>query len=711
MNQSQSFGSNGEVLIEGGPFTNDLNIYIQPRSENATEIYITSNSSCDSEGFWQPIQSRIPWILKEPNSLNEFWIRFRNSQNQVSECIKASITHDDKAPLVRIENGPESFTRNTQENIKIIAIDDLSGIQAILCKIDNESQLQPCEEHIDLISLQDGLHQLTISAIDRAGNISTPFEIQWTVDTIAPEVRITQRPDSLSNLSRVQIHFEGDDNPNGSGLEMFSCQFNDGKWMACRSPMTYDNIKEGNNFFQVKAIDKAGNGSEPQSAQWKADTTAPSEFEIIGIKGPQDQLIDAYLYSHPTPEVHWSSSERNLTFDISILNPNEVEIPGCRKQSISSFVALNESSCRLSHGQYYFAQVTAKDEASNTLTKKFKFLVDLKGPEILLGQPNFRQTQNEIWIPIIITSVIPLQETTCKVKDMSTNLINSTNCLNLNELYLKLPTGSYQISASGQNKIGVSAISNTLELLVKENICNPLAQGSTQCINGNGWSGDLFYLNKEQQKKPPTLVKQIISIGKEVPLKIHMSHIDIPTRNFTEGFQLSNYSKAMDESGNILTEWFALRLRSYLRLGTAKPGYYQLSLLSDDGSLLMLGDSEINGTKAPLINNDNNHPTKLGCSIREIYLNSNTIEPIQLEYFQGPRTHIALVLLWKYLGQSKSMFNEKSLQEPLCGVSGNDTFYGPAPYNNMTKYKYGELIKKGWQVIPASSFVKINAPK
>src|SRR5690606_18921964 len=68
--------------------------------------------------------------------------------------------------------------------------------------------------------------------------------------------------------------------------------------------------------------------------------------------------------------------------------------------------------------------------------------------------------------------------------------------------------------------------------------------------------------------------------------------------------------------------------------------------------------------------------------------------PLKLRYFQGPRHHIALQLLWRPVGGPV---------ETHCGRQGNYLFFNPDDDSAPTS-TYQQLLARGWQVVPPEAF-------
>lgn len=101
--------------------------------------------------------------------------------------------------------------------------------------------------------------------------------------------------------------------------------------------------------------------------------------------------------------------------------------------------------------------------------------------------------------------------------------------------------------------------------------------------------------------------------------------LNVPTHSFSEGFP------GVDSN---LVEWFAIRFTAGLIVPTS--GYYKFKTNSDDGSKLYVDNKLI-------VNNDGVHAPKTRTG--SVYLEKGEHDFV-VEYFQGPRYHIALQVWW-----------------------------------------------------------------
>jgi hypothetical protein len=159
--------------------------------------------------------------------------------------------------------------------------------------------------------------------------------------------------------------------------------------------------------------------------------------------------------------------------------------------------------------------------------------------------------------------------------------------------------------------------------------------GSTGRGESNTLEGRIFQLEPDTKQLPQNMHRDYKSL-----LVLYATKIDVPTRNFTEGFPgLAN-----------VYEWFGIQYRGSIRV--KKAGLYGFRLLSDDGSKLFI-DSNL------VIDNDGIHAPKEKRG--EIYLSPGTY-PVRVDYFQGPKMQIALQLYVTQPEDEEKLFDLKDFE-------------------------------------------------
>ncbi|HAR42179.1 MAG TPA: hypothetical protein DCS07_06050, partial [Bdellovibrionales bacterium] len=270
----------------------------------------------------------------------------------------------------------------------------------------------------------------------------------------------------------------------------------------------------------------------------------------------------------------------------------------------------------------------------------------------------------------------------------------------------------------------------------KNAVCEPFSQSDLNegLSQEHGWIGALAYLGPRDRNGNIKL-SRFEQKGIQVNAPIYMREVNVPTQAFDRGFKTGDDSVLRDLEGNILNEYFGIELESEIRLSADdQPGYYQFSVLSDDGSILAI-DPDGRGFKK-LIDNDGDHQTKLACAKKAYYMDHSTRLPMRLGYYQGPRYHVALMILWKRVGDS-SLFErghrhhgeedrsddfddfdhfEKFvhwgngrgcgggvLRDPACGWQGNSLFFNSAKIPSSPQPAFIGLLQRGWKVLGAKN--------
>lgn len=117
---------------------------------------------------------------------------------------------------------------------------------------------------------------------------------------------------------------------------------------------------------------------------------------------------------------------------------------------------------------------------------------------------------------------------------------------------------------------------------------------------------------------------------------------DVPNRDYSKGFP----------GVPDLLEWFAIRYESVF--SPPITGEYKFKLASDDGSKLFI-DGEL------VVDNDGTHSLKEKKGKK--MLEAGKEYSLQLQYFQGPATEVALQLFWTPPGESEEIMPPASFRK------------------------------------------------
>ncbi len=221
-------------------------------------------------------------------------------------------------------------------------------------------------------------------------------------------------------------------------------------------------------------------------------------------------------------------------------------------------------------------------------------------------------------------------------------------------------------------------------------VCDPFDPGTPG--PNDGMIATLYYRGAGQSRWYDT--DDYISLGQKSSKYLFFSKLDVPTRVFSMGFPSETGESIKDDNQQILNEYFALSVSSILKLAPEdEAGEYELALLSDDGATLQIRDQ--NGVYQTVVDNEGDHPTRMGCGQR-VTMDHNTEFVVKLNYYQGPRYHISLIPMWRKVSASTTT-------EPRCGQLGNNLFFD---YNNNSNPQpaYNDLLSRGWKPIAAANW-------
>jgi hypothetical protein len=256
------------------------------------------------------------------------------------------------------------------------------------------------------------------------------------------------------------------------------------------------------------------------------------------------------------------------------------------------------------------------------------------------------------------------------------------------------------VSACSSDKGGISeetwsgqmSAFNVNEHQLHKTVCDPWG-GNPPPQFDKGVEASLYYLTKNVTEDTP--LYEYFQRGHHSEQTLFFSQINVPTRKFTEGFATEAGESVNDDNGDRLIEFFAMRFETKLKLNPDQElGEYEIALLSDDGAEVRIKDGDNIQT---LISHPNKTPTKMMCSTTKInFTEEGKAYPLEIDYFQGPRYHIALVLMMRKVTGNAG-------EDPLCGSSGNELFFD---YNNNSKplSAYKKLLKRGWAPAVAQNF-------
>jgi hypothetical protein len=242
-----------------------------------------------------------------------------------------------------------------------------------------------------------------------------------------------------------------------------------------------------------------------------------------------------------------------------------------------------------------------------------------------------------------------------------------------------------QVPLDGQTSISLPPKDTT--------ICDPFDSGG-KFSDRHGILAELFYLEDTDPRY--ATVDQYISNGRPVESMImYINRLFVPTRPFDRGFRTLGGDVLRLLNGDTLTEWFGIDMHTHLVLGpNDAPGNYQLAIISDDGAKLTFAQG------GELIDNDGTHPTQMKCATQPVNFDTTSQHEVDIRYFQGPRTHISMILMWRPWPKNPSL-----VMDPQCDQVGNDYFFDSTQNPSVATQNYNDLLASGWKPMENSNFI------
>ena len=182
-----------------------------------------------------------------------------------------------QAPVVAVDGTPPPSPSLTSEPADpsdsadaTFAFSDADATATFICRLDG-GQAQTCASPETYSGLAEGAHTFAVTAVDGAGNTSSPTTYGWTIDLTAPPApTITSAPPGTTDSTSATFSFT-----DGEAGATFRCRLDSGTFGSCTSPVTYEGLGEGVHTFRVEAVDPAGNESRVTSYSWTIDLTQP----------------------------------------------------------------------------------------------------------------------------------------------------------------------------------------------------------------------------------------------------------------------------------------------------------------------------------------------------------------------------------------------------------------------------------------------------
>ena len=261
----------GDPSVSGAPSgaTSATDVSVNMSGEPGT----TFECKLDS-GAWAPCTS--PFTASGlADGTHTLQMRAVDAAGNASGVVTSTWTVDTAAPAApTVDNRPVSPTSQATASLTLTPAEQGNTFE---CQIDG-SGWAPCTSPVALSGLSNGSHVVNVRALDAAGNASTPVNVTWTVDTVAPASApgIAGLPTTITQNTAISATLTGEPGTT------FQCRLDGVGWSTCTSPVTRTGLTDGTHVLEARLLDAAGNAGPVARQLWTIDTTPPADPPAVG---------------------------------------------------------------------------------------------------------------------------------------------------------------------------------------------------------------------------------------------------------------------------------------------------------------------------------------------------------------------------------------------------------------------------------------------
>ncbi|MFK7871822.1 MAG: hypothetical protein AB8C84_01445 [Oligoflexales bacterium] len=334
-------------LASGAGVVSFLNTTFNFDVSDASEVYITEDSSCSIGGNWEEYQTSKSVTLPNSNQSNTLYAKFRDVALNETNCISDAVLHDSVAPQspsLVIDGG--DFISETSPNLTLSATDATAMYvtNTAGCNSDGTWENYGVSKLSWTLSQTNALTTVYVKFKDEAGNESSCVNDTVTHDSIAPSsVSIifsagTHTSDSTPDLTLSAVGASEMYVTNTAGCGA------DGSWESYATSKAGWSLGQTNALatVYVKFKDEAGNESNCINDSITHDSLAPSSHSIaidggthiadetpdltLSAAGASEMYVtntsgcaaDGSWESYATSKAGWSLGQTNATATVYV---------------------------------------------------------------------------------------------------------------------------------------------------------------------------------------------------------------------------------------------------------------------------------------------------------------------------------------------------------------------------------------------------------
>ncbi|UJA21043.1 hypothetical protein HJD18_13025 [Thermoleophilia bacterium SCSIO 60948] len=245
------------IVDAPGKLTNES----QPKLKLAADEPVKGFRCRVDSGRWENCDANVTLRGLSDGEVDFEAVAIDKAGNQDASPATASFVRDTKASATEVDAAPRGHTRDADAVIEFSSRDASAKFE---CNVDNGGY-ERCSSPLELGDLDEGVHQVSIRAHDKAGNVeSSPAKVTFVVDREPPQTRVNKAPKKVRSGDWAKFGFGSNE------AVSYECRLDGGAFRQCDDDHRVRNLKPGSHELQVRAIDRAGNAdASPASVKFK----------------------------------------------------------------------------------------------------------------------------------------------------------------------------------------------------------------------------------------------------------------------------------------------------------------------------------------------------------------------------------------------------------------------------------------------------------
>jgi hypothetical protein len=187
---------------------------------------------------------------------------------------------DTTPPVASVSASVGAVTNSTSASFNLSGTDNVTATSALTykCSLDNAAYAA-CTSPKAYTGLAAGAHSFNVEAIDEAGNVSSPANFSWTIDTTPPTVSVTVPASGASVSGTLAVTASASDNVGVASVQ-FKLDGADLGSADTTSPYSYSlntaTLSNGSHTVLAIATDTSGNTTTSSTVTFTVNNTTGS---------------------------------------------------------------------------------------------------------------------------------------------------------------------------------------------------------------------------------------------------------------------------------------------------------------------------------------------------------------------------------------------------------------------------------------------------